>query len=78
MHITWVHIHPMFVVDLLHTSIAYSKKKTSFEQRGILHQDYLPFGPKNCHDTWPWPQLQTILNDSRFLLVTSKDITHLS
>ena len=35
---------------LLNTSTVIST--TYFDQRGILHQDYLSFGPKqNCQDT---------------------------
>ena len=41
MYITWIHILAKCEEHLLNTSEVISK--ISFEQRGMLHQDYQPF-----------------------------------
>ena len=65
-HITLVHINEMYV-DVLNTSAVISK--TSFEQRGMFHQDYQLFGTTmNCQDSWLIGTLYK--KDARFLLVT--------
>ena len=69
-YIIWVQIYSKFE-DLLNTSLVISKK--NLEQRGMLHQDYQPFGPKqNCQDTLT---ITTYYKDARALLVTFKDVS---